>query len=87
MEVFEKQCQSCGMPLEEGVKSGSESDGSSCKMYCAMCYKDGNFIQPNLTLEDMKQILDDTVGKEGIKGKFIAFLGKKQLPSLKRWKK
>jgi hypothetical protein len=86
MDTFEKQCQSCGMPLEDGKKSGTESNGELSKTYCVLCYKDGAFISPDLTLNDMKKILDDTIGKEGLRGKFIAWMGKMQLPSLKRWK-
>jgi hypothetical protein len=86
MENYEKQCQSCGMPLEKGKKSGTEADGSLSKTYCSYCYEKGKFIQPDLTLEEMKKILDETVGKEGLRGKFLAFMGKMQLPRLKRWK-
>ncbi|MBI2356883.1 zinc ribbon domain-containing protein [Candidatus Dojkabacteria bacterium] len=86
MDKFEKQCQSCGMPLEEGKKSGSEIDGSLSKMFCVNCYQEGKFTQPDLTLDGMKLVLDNTIGKEGLRGKIIAFLGKMQLPSLKRWK-
>ncbi len=75
------------MPLKNGEVSGSEKDGSKSKMYCELCYKDGAFITPDMTLEEMKKILDDTIGKEGLRGKFIAWMGKMQLPSLKRWKK
>jgi hypothetical protein len=39
-----------------------------------------------MTIEEMKEVIDNTVGKEGLRGKFIAWMGKKQLPSLKRWK-
>lgn len=87
MDTFEKQCQSCGMPLEGGKKSGTEKDGSKSKMYCELCYKNGAFITPDMTLEQMKKVLDDTIGKQGLRGKFIAWIGKMQLPSLKRWKK
>lgn len=86
METFEHQCQSCGMPLENGKKSGTEADKSPSKEYCSFCYEDGHFIQPEMTLQEMKSVLDSTIGKEGLRGKFIAFMGKMQLPSLKRWK-
>ncbi|MFQ5493331.1 MAG: zinc ribbon domain-containing protein [Candidatus Dojkabacteria bacterium] len=84
---FEKQCQSCGMPLKDGEHSGSEKDGSKSYDYCNLCYKKGKFVTPDMTVDDMKKVLDDTVGKEGLKGKFTAWMGKMQLPSLKRWKK
>lgn len=85
MQEFKRQCQSCGMPLENGKKSGKEADGSKSSKYCEYCYKDGEFISPDMTIEEMKQILDDTVGKRGLSGKFLAWMGKMQLPSLERW--
>jgi hypothetical protein len=85
MSQFEKQCQSCGMPLEGGEKSGTEKDGSKSTMYCEYCYKDGSFVTPNMTMEEMKDVLDNTIGKQGLKGKIFAWMGKKQLPRLKRW--
>lgn len=87
MQDFNKQCQSCGMPLERGAKSGSEKDGSKSTKYCEYCYENGEFKNPDMTLEDMKKVLDDTVGKEGLKGKLFAWMGKMQLPSLERWRK
>lgn len=87
MEQFEKQCQSCGMPLQKGKHAGTEKNGEPCKMYCSMCYNNGSFISPNMTIDEMKKILDETIGKEGLRGKLIAWLGKMQLKTLKRWKK
>lgn len=82
---FEKFCQSCAMPLEDGKRSGTEKDGSKSLKYCDLCYKDGAFTAPDMTLEEMKKVLDDTVGKEGLMGKLKAFMGKMMLPKLERW--
>jgi hypothetical protein len=87
MDDFAKQCQSCGMPLKNGENSGTEKDGSKSKKYCQLCYMNGEFLKPDMTLEEMKKVLDDTIGKEGLKGKFIAWMGKMQLPKLERWQK
>jgi len=86
MDKFEKFCQSCGMPLKDGELSGSEKDGSKSFKYCKYCYKDGEFTDPEMTLDKMKQILDDTVGKEGFTGKIKAWMGKMMLPRLERWR-
>ena len=86
METYERFCQSCSMPLEEGKQSGTEKNGEKSKLYCHYCYEDGEYTDPNMTLEKMKNILDETIGKEGLKGKFLAWIGKMTLPSLKRWK-
>jgi hypothetical protein len=86
MNTFEKQCQSCGMPLENGKIAGTEKDGSPNLEYCSMCYKNGEFVHPHATLEDMKNIVDNALKEKG----WIAplrFIAKAQLPYLRRWKK
>jgi len=75
------------MPLKNGEESGTELDGSNSLKYCHYYYENGAFTSPDLTLDEMKGILDDTIGKDGFKGKILAWMGKMQLPSLERWKK
>lgn len=36
------RCQSCGMPLPDASNE-----------YCSMCFRDGAFTEPDLTLEGM----------------------------------
>ena len=86
METYEKFCQSCSMPLSEGEESGTEAGGAKSKEYCKFCFKEGAFTDPNMTLDRMKEILDETVGQEGFMGKIKAWMGKGMLASLKRWK-
>lgn len=83
--VYEKFCQSCSMPLEEGKQSGTESDGSKSLKYCHYCYDRGEFLQPDMTIADMRKILDETIGSKGVSGKFKAWMGKMTLPRLERW--
>ena len=56
MEKF-LQCQSCGMTFDEQHKKfiAKEKDGSD-SIFCTYCYKDGEFIDPNATMEDMIEI-------------------------------
>ena len=51
------QCQSCGMPFDENHAKfiAKEKDGSN-SIYCTCCYKDGEFTDPNATMEDMVEI-------------------------------
>lgn len=44
-------CESCGMPLARDEDAGTEADGSRSTAYCIYCYRDGAFIEPNLTRE------------------------------------
>ena len=50
MEKHYKDCQSCGMPLKKSPNGGgSNADGSISKMYCAYCYENGKFVNPDWT--------------------------------------
>lgn len=80
-------CQSCGLPFnEEHVHFiATESDGSK-SIYCTNCYKDEKFIHPNMTMEEMIElivpILGRAIGEEEARKEMTALL-----PTLKRWKK
>ena len=86
-------CQSCGMPLENDEVIGRNTDCSKNNDYCIYCYKDGEFADNNMSMEQMidhcMQFLGnfnkDSVAKfspEGARAKM-----KKHFPTLKRWKK
>jgi hypothetical protein len=83
-----KQCQSCGMPLQTskaGDCRGTKSDGTKSEKWCILCYKDGAFIAPDCTLEQMKVIVDNAL-KEQHSGRLMRWMAQKQLPRLERWK-
>lgn len=44
-------CESCGMPLQDAGDPGTETDGRPSVRYCVHCYRDGAFVEPDLTLE------------------------------------
>lgn len=84
-----KQCQSCGMPLrtkKAGDCRGTEVDGSKSEKWCKLCYKDGKFIGPDCTLDEMREIVDKALKEQG-SGKLMRWMAQKQLPRLERWKK
>lgn len=82
-----KMCQSCGLPFNEEHAHfiAKEPDGSK-SIYCTNCYKDGKFIDPDLSMEEMIDmivpILGKSIGEEDAR-KVMTTL----LPTLKRWKK
>lgn len=86
-----KFCQSCGMPLTLDGKDirGTEVNGTPSPKYCSYCYRDGQFIEPDITFDEML-----VRGKKGIfegKGNFImkSFMSwgyPFQLKKLERWK-
>lgn len=85
---IEKVCQSCGLPLNERVL-GNENNGAFSQEYCYLCYRNGRFIQPNMTLEEMKQQVIKMIDQSS-SNKFQKWILKKvyplQLKVLKRWR-
>ena len=83
-----KQCQSCGMPLQTeraGDCRGSEKDGSKSSKWCQLCYLDGAFINPDCTLDEMKDIVDTALREQG-RGKIMRMMALSQIPRLDRWR-
>ncbi|MFM7899938.1 MAG: zinc ribbon domain-containing protein [Actinomycetota bacterium] len=83
-----KQCQSCGMPLHTkraGDCRGTERDGSKSEKWCSLCYVNGEFVSPNMSLVEMTKIVDDALrrGKVWLPMRYMA---KRQLPRLERWR-
>ncbi len=81
------RCQSCGMPLGIGFYS-TNSDGSVNQEYCKFCFENGQFREPNLTLEEMigrsmANMIDD-LKMDPDKAEELA---KTVIPTLKRWNK
>ena len=78
-------CQSCGMPLTEEQLLGNEKDGSKNLEYCIYCYDNGEFKQPDLTLEQMIEICVPHMKEAGMTEVAARTLLKEHLPRLKRW--
>jgi hypothetical protein len=86
METVYKNCQSCGMPLKRDVAGGgTHADGTRSLMYCSHCYKDGQFIQPNITVDEMKLLVKGKLKGFGIPG-LLTGVFTRNIPKLARWK-
>jgi hypothetical protein len=86
MDTTYKNCQSCGMPLSRDEKGGgTETDGTRSMMYCSHCYEMGRFTLPNITLEEMKELVKNKVKQFGFPG-FLAGLFTRNIGKLERWK-
>lgn len=82
-----KRCQSCGMPFKKDPKgSGTNSDGTKNNMYCSYCFINGEFLQPDMTLEEMEALVKEKMKEMGMHG-FIAKLLTMGTAKLERWKK
>lgn len=79
-------CQSCGLPFDK-VKDGpgTNADGSKSTLYCSYCYKDGKFVQPDWTVDDMIAYATKKLEQYGFPA-FMAKLMTKGIAKLERWK-
>ena len=81
-----KNCQSCGMPMNKDPDGGgSEADGTRSNRYCSHCYKDGNFAQPDITVDEMKQLVKEKMAEMKIPG-FMGWFFTRGIPKLERWR-
>ena len=82
-------CQSCGMPMTEDSMFGKNADGSKNEDYCCYCYPNGEFANPDETIEEMIENCAPYMVESGVcpdndsAKKLLAG----HLPTLKRWKK
>jgi hypothetical protein len=78
-------CQSCGMPMTMPADYGKNFDGSQNDDYCHHCYPNGEFTNPDETIEQMIEscipFIPDMNETEA-----RAFLTD-FLPKLKRWRR
>jgi len=85
MEVAEN-CQSCGMPFDadhcEFIAKEANGDHS---IYCTYCYKEGAFLNPSATVNDMVEMgvpyLAHKVGETAARDQLSKFV-----PTLERWR-
>ena len=86
MEKLYKNCQSCGMPLKrDEQKGGTNADGTKSIMYCSHCYQKGQYTQPKLSVDEMKELVRGKLKQFGFPG-FMTGVFTRNIPTLKRWK-
>lgn len=80
-------CNSCGMPISYD-EYGTEKDGSKTSEFCIDCYQNGEFTEPDITLEEMivrqtKMMMDKNprLAEQQATG-ITAFV----IPALSRWR-
>lgn len=87
MKKNNKNCQSCGMPLKRDEQGGgTNADGSKNMQYCSHCYQNGEFVLPDITVEQMQARVKEKVVEFGIP-RFLAGMFTKGIPKLERWQK
>ena len=50
-------CQSCAIPMRRIEQFGTELDGRVSDDYCIHCYQAGAFIAPDITMDQMSEIV------------------------------
>lgn len=83
---MDKACQSCGMPLEHEDQYGTDAQHHKTDEYCKYCYKEGEFVQPELTMEGMIQQCVPILVEEGMQAEEATSMLRNYLPHLKRWR-
>lgn len=82
-----KFCQSCGYPMDDVSKQGTNADGSKSEKYCSMCYANGKFLNPEIdTAQKFQKFCMEEMKKDGMNG-ILAWILTRSIPRLERWKK
>lgn len=79
-------CQSCSMPIEDPAMQGTEKDGSKNSEYCKYCYQDGAFVNPGMTLDEMRSLVIEKMEEKKVPEDIIE-ASVNCLTHLKRWNK
>lgn len=81
-------CQSCGMPLDKDPNhGGTNSDQSRSDQYCSFCFKDGQFTDEGITLQEkIDKNVRMAVTRLNITEEKARQMAESILPGLKRWK-
>ncbi len=59
------RCDSCGMPLNEATQ-GTEAGGAPSTVYCVTCYVDGDFTDPDATVEQARVAAISALVDQGV---------------------
>ena len=83
------RCQSCGMPLSaEFGNHGTNADQSRTDEYCSFCFRNGEFTNPNQTLEQMIQSsVENMTADLNMPPEKAVELANSFIPKLRRWQK
>ena len=86
MEMTNKFCQSCGMPMKKDEKGGgTNADGTKSLKYCSHCFQEGKFTLPDYTAKQMQQLVKGKMKEMGFPG-FLSGFFTYGIPRQERWK-
>jgi transcriptional regulator with XRE-family HTH domain len=81
-----KICQSCSYPLDNTDELGTNADGTWNTDYCIYCYKDGEWVDPNQTVQSIIDYTVPFMTSPSMTADEARELLDKWIPTLKRWK-
>ena len=82
LQRIQTRCQSCGKFFSSIIKFGKELDGTNSPYFCSSCYINGQFTEPDISFEEIKnKALEQTIRNKRERKKII-----QSLQSLDRWK-
>lgn len=74
------------MPLKADPQGGGRNaDGSLSREYCSYCYENGQFHNPDMTIDEMRTLIVEKLMEKGYP-RFIARFFTFGLERLKRWR-
>lgn len=81
-----KICQCCTYPLNNFRELGTNADGSLNTDYCIYCYKDGNWVKPDYTVQDVIDYTIPFMTSPSMSADQAKMYLEQLVPTLKRWK-
>ena len=85
MGVYDRFCQSCGMPMaKDPGMGGTNQDGTKTHKYCSMCYQEGLFKDNFTKSDEMVDLVQDKLKEMGY-GTLKRWFFTSHIPQLERW--
>lgn len=78
-------CQSCFMPMKDPKDFGTDENGQPVEDYCAYCFQNGTFTDPDISMEEMRDKVVAMMKGMGLSDEAIESTTK-YFPMLKRWR-
>lgn len=81
------RCQSCGMQISAQFSNlGTNADGTNTEKFCSFCFRNGEFTNPNQTLEEMVQSsIENMTTDLKMPLEQATNLANSLIPTLRRW--
>lgn len=80
-------CQSCSMPMDNPECFGTDERGLMINDYCVHCFENGKFIDPNITMEEMIDlVIEIMIEKTKMSEDQAEQTARSFIPTLKRWR-